>query len=172
MRYRAALPWFGLLVGLLLMSYARQPGLVAVTRAAGEVGYQDFSFFYEPGAVPQPQVQTPTGEKPQSKLWFNDGRWWASMFNNQLGNYHIYWLDIGSQTWIDTHTVLDTRAQTKADCLWDGTHLYVASGGGSDSTFSGTRAPLDALLYRYRYSGDQNLYAGYQFSGHHAQWRR
>src|SRR3954470_5710867 len=22
----------------------------------------------------------PTGQKPESKLWWNDGRWWASMF--------------------------------------------------------------------------------------------
>jgi hypothetical protein len=153
MRYRAAIPLLSVFIGLLLVSVYQTPGLVSITTAAG-LGYQDFSFYYKPVPQQPPQVQTPTGEKPQSKLWYNDGRWWASMFNNQPGNfnYHIYWLDIGSQTWIDTGTVLDTRAQTKADCLWDGTHLYVASGGGSDNTGAGTRLALPALLYRYSYN--------------------
>jgi len=37
--------------------------------AAGDVGSRDFSF----NAT---SVVAPTGEKPQSKLWFNDGTWW------------------------------------------------------------------------------------------------
>ena len=38
-------------------------------QGAGDVGYQDGS--YSGSAV--------TGREPQSKLWFNDGSWWASM---------------------------------------------------------------------------------------------
>jgi hypothetical protein len=161
MRYRAAIPLLSVLIGLLLMNYNQPPGPVAVTAAASETGYRDISYYYKPVPQQPPQVQTPSGEKPQSKLWFNDGRWWASMFNNQPGNdnYHIYWLDIGSQTWIDTGTVLDTRAQTKADCLWDGTHLYVASGGGFDTTGAGTRLALPALLYRYSYNSTTRTYS-------------
>ena len=31
-------------------------------------------------------VEAPTGEKPQSKLWFYDGRWCANMLKNTSGN--------------------------------------------------------------------------------------
>src|SRR5437899_1214171 len=60
---------------------------------------------------------SPTGEKPQSKLWYNDGRWWASMLDSISKSYYIYYLQ--DQTWIKTTTQLDDRAQTQADCLWD-----------------------------------------------------
>jgi hypothetical protein len=132
MGYRAAIPLVCVFVGLLLMNLF--PGLqpVEVTTAASTTGYLDMPFYYKPLNASAPLVQTPTGEKPQSKLWYNDGRWWASLFNTTSGNYHIYWLNLTYQTWIDTGTVLDTRAETKADCLWDGTYLYVVSGGGAD----------------------------------------
>jgi hypothetical protein len=116
-------------------------------------GYQGLPFKYTP------TVQTPTGEKPQSKLWYNDGRWWGDLFNNTDGKYHIYWLEIATQTWKDTGTILDPRAQTKADILWTGTRLYVASGGGSDLSGSGTTAQLSANLYRYSYNAATKAYS-------------
>jgi len=117
-------------------------------QAAGDVGYVDFSFFYRPSGGARPDlIQTPTGEKPQSKLWFNDGRWWADLFSPAAGAHHIYVLDRATQRWVDTGVALDPRPRTKADCLWDGAHLYVVSGGGLVST----GADLDARLYRYRY---------------------
>ena len=133
-------------------------GGVPVTNALAPYGYMGLPFFYNPSSATKSLVLAPTGEKPQSKLWFNDGRWWASMFNNAAGNYRIYWLDVASQTWKDTGTVLDTRAQTKADCLWDGTHLYVASGGGSDVNGTGTSAALPGWLYRYSYNPSTKQY--------------
>jgi len=118
-------------------------------QAAGDVGYIDFSFFYRPSGGAGPDtILTPTGEKPQSKLWFNDGRWWADLFSSAAGAYHIYTLDRAAQRWVDTGTALDSRPRTKADCLWDGLHLYVVSGGGLEST----GADLDARLYRYSYA--------------------
>src|SRR5215203_2486571 len=76
--------------------------------ASADSGYRDFSF----SAI---NVLSPTGEKPQSKLWFNDG------------------------------TALDDRNPSKADTLWDGTHLYLVSATQS-STSGGS-----ARLYRYSY---------------------
>src|SRR5438093_9796768 len=87
----------------------------------------------------------PTGEKPQSKLWFNDGLWWADMLYSDSHHYIFY---LSGQTWIKTSTMLDDRAGTQSDCLWDGTHLYVASGAGQVPTGS----DLDAKLYRYSYN--------------------
>src|SRR3954468_19338390 len=39
----------------------------------------------------------PTGEKPQSKLWFNDGRWWAILYRPSNTRYEIFRDDDG--TW-------------------------------------------------------------------------
>jgi hypothetical protein len=83
-------------------------------------GFLDFSY----GSDAAEHI---TGEKPESKLWWNDGYWWGSLFNETAGEYHIYRLDWGNQNWVDTGVALDARPGSKADILWDGTHLYVAS---------------------------------------------
>jgi len=153
MRYRVAISLFSILIGLLLVTLAPLSSLNAAGTVLDPNGYKGLPFKYTL------KVQTPTGEKPQSKLWYNDGRWWGDLFNNTDGTYHIYWLNIGTQTWMDTGTILDPRPQTKADCLWDGTHLYIASGGGSDPSGSGTTAPLPANLYRYSYNAATKLYS-------------
>jgi hypothetical protein len=114
---------------------------VAVTNAAGDGGHQDQPFPANPDKVDF----SPTGEKPQSKLWFNDGRWWADMLHSD-SKYYIFYLD--GQTWVKTNTMLDDRIQTQADCLWDGTKLYVVSGAGGDP--SGVDLP--ARLFRYSYN--------------------
>src|SRR5687767_15065337 len=93
---------------LLQMSVLNLPQVQAV----GENGYADFSYRYS-------GVNAPSGEKPQSKLWFADNRWWGSLFNISTGKYHIHWLNSATQKWIDTGTVLDDRPSAKADCLWD-----------------------------------------------------
>jgi hypothetical protein len=153
MRYRLAISVFSILIVMLLASMLPAAGLNAAGTILNPNGYQGLPFKYTP------KVQTPTGEKPQSKLWYNDGRWWGNMFNISDGKYHIYWLDLVSQTWKDTGTILDPRPQTKADCLWTGTRLYVASGGGSDLSGSGTTAALSANLYRYSYNTATKTYS-------------
>jgi hypothetical protein len=104
-------------------------------------------------------VTAPTGEKPESKLWFNDGSWWASMITTASGTYHIFRLD--GQTWTDTGVQIDERTGSKADVLWDeGTgKLYVAS-----HVFSTTSPPPagQGRLYRFSYSaGTYTLDAGF-----------
>src|SRR5262249_20389530 len=163
MRRRFSLPFLGLLSILLLtlMNVQRGGDLVPITHAFNPSGYIDFSF-YDP-SIPGNNtsadlIQTPSGEKPQSKLWYNDGRWWADLFDRTTANYHIYWLNWATQQWIETGTVLDTRPQTKADCLWDGTHLYVVSGGGRDPSGSGTTRANDGWLFRYSYDATTKAY--------------
>lgn len=108
------------------------------TAQAGDIGYQDME--YSAGGV-----SSPTGEKPQSKLWYADNTWWGNLYNNQAGEYRIYKLDWWTQDWSDTGVTTDDREGSRADTLWDGNHLYVASGisGGP------------AKLYRYTYAGGQ-----------------
>ncbi|HET9221369.1 MAG TPA: hypothetical protein VFO07_02640 [Roseiflexaceae bacterium] len=140
----------GSVVGLILALVDPRPDLGMVRTASATVvlpaGYADFKF--------NDNANTPTGEKPQSKLWYNDGRWWADMVAAD-GLHYIYYLDVPTQTWMKTTTALDPRTKTKSDCLWDGVHLYVASGGGSSST----GADLEAKLYRYTYNATSKTYA-------------
>lgn len=60
-------------------------------------------------------------------LWWNDGSWWGSLWDTTSQDFHIFRLELSTQTWIDSGVTLDPRANTHADVLWDGTHLYVAS---------------------------------------------
>src|SRR5829696_904869 len=120
---------------------------VGAASAVDDVGYRDFSFN-------APSVQAPTGEKPQSKLWFNDGTWWASMFNRTVGEYHIYRYDRATHTWSDTGTLIDERNSSKADTLWDGSHLYVATAGASS-----TNSADGARILRYSYDATTKNYS-------------
>jgi hypothetical protein len=118
----------------------------SLAQGTGDIGYRDF-YWYASG------VSHPTGEKPQSKLWFNDGLWWGSLFNRSSGEYHIYRFNWTTQSWSDTGTLIDERNNSHADTLWDGTHLYVATAGPSNSA-SGDSARIlrfgyDAATKRY-----------------------
>ena len=69
----------------------------------------------------------PTGEKPQTKTWVNDGTWWADMYDSATGSFEIYKRVNG--TWTTTGTVIDGRDGSWQDVLWDGNHLQVVSAG-------------------------------------------
>jgi hypothetical protein len=129
-----------LLLALLLLAGA------SPARADAAAGYRDFSW----KAV---GVNGPTGEKPQSKLWYNDGIWWADMFDVASNSWQIFRLDQATQTWVKTGTPLDVRPASWADTLWDGTHLYVASAGVNAASASDS-----AKLYRYSYSAATKTY--------------
>lgn len=97
----------------------------------------------------------PTSDKPQSKLWWNAGSWWADMWTSGSG-WHIYRLDVAANSWVDTGVLNDTRANTLADTLWDGNKLYIASHVvtvSTDSTPKPSVSGQPAKLYRYSYSG-------------------
>jgi PKD repeat protein len=107
-------------------------------------------------------VNPPTSDKPQSKLWWNDGSWWADMFDSASGTWHIFRLDRSTERWVDTTTVIDTRANTLGDALWDGTHLYVASHLVTVSTNTSPVASIPsspARLYRFSYSPISRTYS-------------
>ncbi len=154
MRRHSALTLFSIIGGLLLALSGPRLGPASVAFGSGQetAGFSDFSY-QDTSFVDLP----PTNDKPQSKLWYNDGRWWADLFNTSTKTYHIYWLDLSSQNWMDTGTELDTRPRTRADILWDNTakKLYVASGGGALST----GADLDGWFMRYSYNPTNRIYA-------------
>ncbi|WP_307089160.1 hypothetical protein [Arthrobacter sp. B2I5] len=108
--------------------------------------------------------QAATEEKPQSKLWWNDGSWWADMWTTGSG-WRIYKLDRSLEKWMDTGVPIDSRPNTLGDTLWDGTHLYIASHVVTTSTENAPVASLPnqpARLYRYSYAnGKYTLDSGF-----------
>jgi hypothetical protein len=117
----------------------------AAAQTAVEAGYRDYSF---------EGTGAPTAEKPQSKLWFNDGSWWGVLWDPVSDDYHIYRFDWQSNSWSDTGTLVDPRHNAKADALWDGTYLYVASAPNSTST-----SDQNAYLRRYSYDASTKKYS-------------
>jgi len=100
-----------------------------------------------------------TAEKPESKLWWNDGQWWADLYQNEARAHHIFRLDRAAMTWVDTGVELDDRNKAKADILWDepSQKLYVASHRGGDPS-EATEDSNPGRLYRYSYVGGPRAY--------------
>jgi IPT/TIG domain-containing protein/flagellar hook capping protein FlgD len=116
-----------------------------------DVGYRDFDF----GTA---VTSTPTGEKPESKLWWTDGFWWGVLWNPASSSYEIHRFDLSSHNWISTGTPVDPRASAKVDALWDGQRLYVATHIFTLNP-GATTAGNSARLYRYSYNATQNTYS-------------
>jgi hypothetical protein len=98
-----------------------------------------------------------TGEKPESKLWWNDGSWWAVLFHTGSQTHHIFRLDRSSEQWVDTGTVVDNRPKTRSDALWDGTRLYLSSHVRASSS-SGAASGNPTRLYRFSYDPATKTY--------------
>ena len=113
---------------------------------AAEVGFDDFNY--------SGSVTAPTGQKPQSKLWFADSIWWGSLYSTSLSSFAIHRYDWASHTWASTGTVIDERESSAVDTLWDGTKLYVTTGGAS--TTSNSQA---IRLVRYSYDATTKTYS-------------
>src|SRR6476620_10222070 len=148
--------WLLAALGLALIIVAQLAGPPA-TRAGGDVGYVDFAF--GPAQTPTPssgfQDTGPTGTKPQSKIWYNDGFWWGALLNGATHVYDIYQFTWQTQTWTDTGVLVDNRATSHADCLWDAAsgYLYVASaimpGDPGDATIHVRRYTYNAVTKTY-----------------------
>jgi PKD repeat protein len=127
---------------LVAVSFVAAP---AASAAPGDIG--------TPGAsLAGFATPTPTAPKPESKLWFAFGSWWASMASTATGGYRIHRLDRAAGTWVDTGVDLDPRGATQADVLWNGTHLFVASHAVAASSTT-TSALEPARLFRYSWDG-------------------
>jgi hypothetical protein len=133
--------------------------------AAGLFGYQATGVAAA-DVAPEGQYQgpsyagsasSPTGSKPESKLWFNDGAWWSAMNVDDPGSEvgpRIFRLDPATQRWTDTGVQIDARANVRSDTLWDGSKLYVATHVFSETPQSGT----PSNLYRFSYNASNDTY--------------
>jgi hypothetical protein len=115
--------------------------------ATSDVGVRDFSYGSSASA--------PTAEKPQSKLWFNDGSWWGVLWNKTRKIYDIYQFNWSTDTWTDTNVGVDSRNRSRADVLWDGSHLFVVT-HQKEGTNGGD---LGVKVLRYSYVTSTKTYS-------------
>jgi len=123
---------------------------VAPAIASADIGTKDYSYV--------PMTGSPTGSKPESKLWFNDGIWWASMFDPATSDHFIYRLNRTTQVWSKTAAKIDARVSSRADTMWDASagKLYVASHGYT--TTASTSTSNNGRLWRYSYNATTKAY--------------
>jgi hypothetical protein len=93
-------------------------------------GYRDFVYTTSASA--------PTEKEGQSKVWYAGGSWWGALFEPSIKDFYIYKLNLGTQTWTATGTLLDTRNDAKIDAFWDAgsSKLYIASSTKSSNSGS------------------------------------
>lgn len=142
---------------LLLLTLLGQWGFDTPTAQAAtpiDAGYRDYKF--NSGCN-----STPTGEKPESKLWFNDGFWWGSLCDDATATYHIHRFNWVTQDWEDTNVLLDSRGGSKADVLWDGVSqkLYVVSHLWSEVGAATASTSQWGKLFRYGYDAVTKTYS-------------
>mgnify|MGYP001339382378 CR=1 FL=1 len=144
---------------VLALSASYLPSSAAEHAPPGVVAPQQSQVGYVGPAYGSGANSTPTGEKPESKLWWNDGRWWGAMFSQAAGDYRIFWLDLSTQTWHDTGTSIGNRDKDKIDVLWDqaGQKLYVTS--HVFSTSGSSTASNWAQLFRFSYTSSTKTYS-------------
>ena len=118
-----------------------------------EYGYRDFSF----GSS---LASGATGEKPESKLWWNDGNWWGCLYDTSRGRHYIHKFDLATHNWQNTLVAVDDRETSKADVLWDQDtrKLYISSHYFTTSATSTTSQSQWGRLYRYTYDAGQKTY--------------
>lgn len=92
-------------------------------------------------------LTSPTADKPQSKVWRADGAWWAVLVSAKKKVPTVHELR-DDHTWRDTGTVVDARADSTADVLFEKNALYVVS-----------RTLTGAITYsRFRYTPAKRSY--------------
>jgi hypothetical protein len=126
------------------------PDVRGENRAAGNLGLAGASYA---------GTGTPTGTKRgESLLWWNDGIWWANMWDRVTEDFYIFQLEPESQTWVRTTTAVDWRPNTHADALWTGTKLYIASHRFVDDK-AAAQPGHSSFLFRYSYDPAAKRYS-------------
>jgi hypothetical protein len=140
---------------------ARVLTVIAVSVAALALcGVASANTGFKGPAYPVGTSGAPTTSKPESKLWFRDGRWWAIMFD-QSDVYRIFRLNLRSQHWVNTGVAVDPRDSTRQDVLSVGNTLLVASHKFVKTTHQNPMpgAGDEMRLYRFSYHSGSNTYS-------------
>jgi Ca2+-binding RTX toxin-like protein len=138
LKARSVLAACTILCGLMVAGLA--PGI-----ARADIGFQGPA--YAAGTS-----GSPTTSKPESKLWFDHGSWWAVMFAPSTGEYDIFRLNLRAQRWVNTEVQVDTRDSTRQDALVAGGKLFIASHKYVGTTQDVPPGVNDEMrLYRYSF---------------------
>ena len=141
-RHRAAAVVVGLVAALFILQTGMMPRAVAADVAPR---------MYQGQAFPS-AGSSPTEDKPQSKLWFADGSWWALMRTTTNGSDRTPDVTVhrlqDDHTWRDTGALVDRRSGSTGDALWEGGKLYVASRSTSGAVQVG-RLSFDPVTDSY-----------------------
>ena len=92
-------------------------------------------------------ASAPTGQKPESKLWWHEGHWWGVLFDSTTARFTIWRFNWATDTWTNTGIVVDSRRQTSADALSSGSTLFIASHVKEGSS----NADMAAKVMRFTY---------------------
>jgi hypothetical protein len=110
----------------------------------------------------------PTGEKPESKLWWNDGSWWGILWSTDRNAYSIHELKRSidefnrvTRNWVDRGPAVDDRMASRADVGWDGPRqrLYVASHIFTEIGQASSNPAEWGQLYRFSYNKLNRTYS-------------
>ncbi len=99
---------------------------------------------------------SPTASKPQSKLWYAQGKWWGVLLDNGSKQFHIWSFDAATHKWSNTGTVVDSREKSHVDVLWDaqGQHLFTVG-----AVYAATTTSADSIKFnRYSYDSATGKY--------------
>jgi hypothetical protein len=122
--------------------------LASTLLAQQDIGHEGESF--------SSAVGTPCESKPESKLWHNDGKWWGSLWRNSpVDAFHIHQLNFTTHDWVDTGVLVESRAGSHSDVLWDGTKLYIAS---HQFQADGSQPGNPSFVIRYSYITASDTY--------------
>jgi hypothetical protein len=101
-----------------------------------------------------PNPIEPTEDKPQSKVWFTDGSWWAGMYvDGAVDAYQIHRYNASTHVWTSTNVTVDVRDSSHGDYLWDAAtnSLFVASVGTNSD-------PDPILVFKLNYNPGTDTY--------------
>lgn len=123
-----------------------------------ETGFRDFYYGTDVNS-------TPTGEKPESKLWWNDGYWWGVLWNNEASSYQIYRYlpgnpPLSNPEWQSTGLGMESQTSRKVDVLWDQTveKLYIVSHVYTENGVGGQGTSNSGKFWRYGYNAASKVY--------------
>ncbi|MGH8895147.1 MAG: hypothetical protein ACRDWY_17870, partial [Actinomycetes bacterium] len=105
----------GALFGALVVGLGAPP-------AAADPGH--YATYPGPGYDHARTHLTPTAAKPQNKLWWHDGSWWALMYHRPDRTVRVAEL-MADHSWRVTETVLTDRPVGVGDALASGSSVHV-----------------------------------------------
>jgi hypothetical protein len=105
---------------------------------------------YQGATYTSAATESPTADKPQSKLWWHDGSWWALMLDS-AGVVRPH--ELRQHVWHAAGDVVDERSTSTGDALWADGKLHVVSRAPSDGLRSVRMSYDSAGRYWSRDSG-------------------